>query len=114
MRRGGRGCATNVPPVRRAVLLALTTAALLVLATAALLGPAQAQAGTLTAGAGRADVTPPTGYYGMGYVRSDMVLNGQHTRLFARALVLERDGRKVALVAADLGSIAGGMVTEAA
>ncbi|HEV2815075.1 MAG TPA: neutral/alkaline non-lysosomal ceramidase N-terminal domain-containing protein, partial [Solirubrobacteraceae bacterium] len=73
-----------------------------------------AHAGTLTAGAGRADVTPPTGYFGMGYVRSDMVLRGQHTRLFARALVLERDGRKIALVAVDLGSVAGGMVTEAA
>ncbi len=88
----------------RAVLLALL---------AVLTAAAPASAGTLTAGAGRADVTPPTGYYGMGYVRSDMVLNGQHTRLFARALVLERDGRKVALVAADLGSIAGGMVKEA-
>jgi neutral ceramidase len=73
-----------------------------------------AHAGTLTAGAGRADATPPTGYYGMGYVRSDMVLRGQHTRLFFRALVLERDGAKLALVAADLGSIAGGMVAEAA
>ena len=92
--------------MRRALLIAL--------AATALLAPAQAHAGTLTAGAGRADVTPPTGYFGMGYVRSDMVLNGQHTRLFARALVLERDGRKVALVAADLGSIAGGMVVEAA
>ena len=87
---------------------------MLALAAAALLAPAQAHAGTLTAGAGRADVTPPTGYFGMGYVRSDMVLRGQHTRLFARALVLERDGRKVALVAVDLGSIAGGMVAEAA
>ncbi len=92
-------------PGVRALLLALL---------AVLVAAAPASAGTLTAGAGRADVTPPTGYFGMGYVRSDMVLNGQHTRLFARALVLERDGRKVALVAADLGSIAGGMVTEAA
>ncbi len=92
--------------------LALLT--LLAAVAGATTGAPTAQAGTLTAGAGRADVTPPTGYFGMGYVRSDMVLRGQHTRLFARALVLERDGRKLALVAADLGSIAGGMVTEAA
>ena len=78
-----------------------------------LLAATPAHAAGLTAGAGRADLTPPTGYYGMGYVRSDMVLRGQHTRLFARAIVLERDGRKVALVAADLGAIAGGMVAEA-
>ncbi|HEV2062574.1 MAG TPA: neutral/alkaline non-lysosomal ceramidase N-terminal domain-containing protein, partial [Solirubrobacteraceae bacterium] len=89
--------------------LALLIATLVVL----LVAPQAAPAGTLTAGAGRADATPPTGYFGMGYVRSDMVLRGQHTRLFFRALVLERDGRKIALVAADLGSIAGGMVTEA-
>ncbi|HEV3002319.1 MAG TPA: neutral/alkaline non-lysosomal ceramidase N-terminal domain-containing protein [Solirubrobacteraceae bacterium] len=92
----------------------MRAAAFALLLAAVLAAAAPASAGTLTAGAGRADVTPPTGYYGMGYVRSDMVLRGQHTRLFARALVLERDGRKLALVAADLGAIAGGMVTEAA
>ena len=35
---------------------------------------------------------------------------GQHTRLFSRALVLERDGRKVALVQIDLFMVPGGMV----
>src|SRR5687768_14249972 len=95
-----------VPVVRRLAPLIVTVIALLA-------APHAARAGTLTAGAGRADATPPTGYFGMGYVRGDMILRGQHTRLFFRALVLERDGRKIALVAADLGSIAGGMVTEA-
>jgi hypothetical protein len=93
--------------VRRLALLAVPLVALLA-------APHAASAGTLTAGAGRADATPPTGYFGMGYVRGDMILRGQHTRLFFRALVLERDGRKLALVSADLGSIAGGMVVEAA
>jgi neutral ceramidase len=106
--RHRRERAANVPAVRTPALLIAAVVAL-VAATAA-----PAHAGTLTAGAGRADVTPPTGYFGMGYVRSDMVLRGQHTRLFLRALVLERDDRKIALVAADLGSIAGGMITEAA
>src|SRR4051794_35308256 len=50
----------------------------------------------------------------MGWVRSDAVLHGQHTRLFARALVLERDGRKVALVSMDVNAISGGVVAEAA
>ncbi|HEX2086725.1 MAG TPA: neutral/alkaline non-lysosomal ceramidase N-terminal domain-containing protein, partial [Solirubrobacteraceae bacterium] len=92
--------------MRRTVLLAALLGVLAAL-------PAAAHAGTLRAGAGRADVTPPTGYWAMGWVRSDAVLAGQHTRLFARALVLERDGRKVALVAADLGAIPGGMVASA-
>jgi neutral ceramidase len=66
----------------------------------------------LQAGAGRSDVTPPTGFYTMGYVRSDSVANGQHTRLFARAIVLEQGGRKLALVATDLGFTPGGMTVE--
>lgn len=66
----------------------------------------------LRAGAGRSDVTPPTGFYTMGYVRSDSVANGQHTRLFARAIVLEQGGRKLALVATDLGFTPAGLTLE--
>jgi neutral ceramidase len=66
----------------------------------------------LQAGAGRSDVTPPTGFYTMGYVRSDAVARGQHTRLYARAIVLEQGGRKLALVATDLGFTPGGMTFE--
>jgi neutral ceramidase len=69
-------------------------------------------AAALEAGAGRSDVTPPTGFYTMGYVRSDSVANGQHTRLYARAIVLEQGGRKLALVATDLGFTPGGMTFE--
>lgn len=86
-------------------------------ALAAPLRPAAAAAApddTLRVGVGRADITPPTGFFMQGWVRSDAVLRGQHTRLFARAIVLERGGRKFALVAADLNSIAGGMLEEAA
>src|SRR3954471_3003253 len=79
-----------------------------------LLAAAPAQAGTLRAGVGRADITPRTGYYMMGWVRSDAVLRGQHTRLFARAMVLQRDGKKVALVSMDVNAISGGIVAEAA
>ena len=63
---------------------------------------------------GRADITPPTGYYMMGWVRSDTVITGQNTRLWARAIVLREGDRKVALVAEDLNGIPGGMLQQAA
>lgn len=68
----------------------------------------------LFAGAGRADITPPTGYYMMGWVRSDGQVTGQHTRLYARVIVLKRGGTKVALISEDLNGIAGGMLAAAA
>ena len=73
-----------------------------------------ASAATLDAGVGRSDVTPPTGFATMGYVRSDAVGRGQHTRLFARAIVLREGGRKLALVTTDLGFTPGGLVVEVA
>lgn len=79
----------------------------------ALAAPASA-ADRLYAGAGRADITPPTGYYAMGWVRTDAKLVGQHTRLFARVIVLRQGDRKIALVAGDLGAWPGGLVKEAA
>jgi hypothetical protein len=77
--------------------------------------PAPATAGTpaLEAGVGRADITPPTGYFMLGWARGDARISGQHTRLYARALVLREGARKVALVAEDLNSIPGGMVEQA-
>ncbi|HEX8066780.1 MAG TPA: neutral/alkaline non-lysosomal ceramidase N-terminal domain-containing protein [Thermoleophilaceae bacterium] len=93
---------------RRAASLAVAAA------LAAALAPPAGAADDLRAGAGRADVTPPTGYFMFGWVRSDGRLTGQHTRLYARVLVLERGGSKFALVAEDLGGIPGGMVVDAA
>ncbi|TML83716.1 MAG: hypothetical protein E6G07_00905, partial [Actinobacteria bacterium] len=75
---------------------------------------AHAAAPPLRAGAGRADITPPTGYYMMGWVRSDAKVTGQHTRLWARVIVLQRGRRKVALVSEDLNGIPGGMMADAA
>ena len=84
-------------------------------AVAALLcATGSADAAQLRAGAGRADITPPTGYYMMGWVRSDAQTTGQHTRLFARVIVLQRGKRKVALITEDLNGISGGMLAEAA
>src|SRR3954452_8846856 len=77
--------------------------------------PASASAaGRIDVGVGRADITPPTGYYMMGWVRSDAVITGQHTRLWARVVVLRQGDRKVALVTEDLNGIPGGMLAAAA
>jgi neutral ceramidase len=80
---------------------------------ATLLTTGPAHAAGFRAGVGKADIQPPTGYLMMGWARTDARTVGQHTRLFARALVLENDGRKVALVAADLNGIPGGMLEAA-
>ncbi len=98
---------------RMGVVRTVLAAFAVVAAALALAAPASA-ATQLKVGVGRADITPPTGYYMMGWVRSDAVSAGQHTRLWARVIVLERGGQKMALVAEDLGGIPGGMVAEAA
>src|SRR4051794_33585352 len=78
------------------------------------LGVVPANSYALQAGAGRSDVRPPTGFYTMGYVRSDAVARGQHTRLYARAIVLKQGARKLALVSTDLGFTPGGLTVEVA
>jgi neutral ceramidase len=88
----------------------LLIGALLLLASPSAASAAQ----PLQVGVGRADITPPTGYYMMGWVRSDGVIQGQNTRLWARAIVLREGNRKVALVTEDLNGIPGGMMEAAA
>ena len=92
----------GVPPLACAAVMLCTA------------GAAHAAAPLLRAGAGRADITPPTGYYMMGWVRSDAKTTGQHTRLWARVIVLQRGKRKVALISEDLNGISGGMLVAAA
>src|SRR3954454_24063030 len=75
---------------------------------------APAQAAALDAGVGRSDITPPTGFPTMGYVREDAVARGQHTRLYARSIVLRQGDTKLALVTTDLGFTPGGLVEEVA
>jgi neutral ceramidase len=84
------------------------------LAVVSAMAPATAAAEPLRAGAGRADITPPTGYPMLGWGRGDARAFGQHTRLFARAILLERGSHRLALVAADLNMISGGMADQAA
>src|SRR4051812_29199646 len=87
-------------------------AVLAIVAVAALAAASPAAAGSLKAGAGRADITPKTGYYLGGWTRADRTSHGQLTRLFARTIVLERDGQKVALVSIDLFMVPGGLVKQ--
>ena len=94
-------------------VLERTVAALCAALVISCVAAAGAQAGTLKAGAGRADITPPTGYYFLGWARSDSKSKGVHTRLFARAVVLERDGHKVALVSMDVALLGAGLVIHA-
>jgi neutral ceramidase len=87
----------------------------LFLAAALLAMPSAAQAApNVHVGVGRADITPPTGYYMMGWVRSDGKIVGQHTRLWARVVVLKQGSRKIALITEDLNGIPGGMLEQAA
>ena len=95
--------------LRLAALLlpALTMLALLTLAAPAVAAP------KLKVGVGRADITPPTGYDTFGYVRADGRVEGALSRLWAKVIVLEQGGEKLALVSEDLGGIPGGMFEDA-
>ena len=89
----------------------LSALAVLLACGCASAAPAAAQEpGSLRAGVGKADITPRTGFYLGGWTRQDRTAQGQHTRLFSRALVLERGGRKVALVQVDLFMVPAGLV----
>ena len=86
--------------------LALAILALLTVA-------AHAHAAGLRAGAGMADITPPTNYFYVGYAVNDRSV-GVSTRLYARAIVLQQGARKVALVSADLVGMPGNVLAAAA
>jgi neutral ceramidase len=64
--------------------------------------PASTEAAPLRAGAASFDITPPNGGTTLGYVRPDIPVEGVHTRLTGRALVLDDGDTEVALLATDL------------
>lgn len=76
-----------------------------------LLLPLIAPAAELLVGAAQVDITPAKGTPMAGYY-SQRAAEGTHDPLFARALVIEQDGTKVALVALDLIHTTFGMTTE--
>jgi neutral ceramidase len=69
-------------------------------------------AGELSAGAAAVDITPPRGCPMAGYY-SVRGAEGTHDPLHSKALVLEKDGVRVALVALDLISTTRGLVEDA-
>lgn len=104
MRAGGRGSGWPA---------AVALAALLVLAPVLSPAPAAAKEPKVEIGVGRADITPPTGYFSMGYVRGDGLIEGALSRLWARVIVIRQGDEKYALIAQDLGAIPGGMLEHA-
>src|SRR5262249_26548860 len=83
---------------------------LVCLASFALIAPARA--GELRVGAAAVVITPPLGTPMAGYY-SERAAEGVHDDLYAKALVLEKDGAKAALVSLDLISTARQTVTGA-
>ena len=83
---------------------ALLSAALLIAGglSVPLASAAPPPAAELRAGAASVDITPRLGGTTLGYVRPDMAVDGVHTRLTGRALVLQDRDTKVALLATDL------------
>src|SRR3954447_6814515 len=70
------------------------------------------RAGELRVGAAAVVITPPPGTPMAGYY-SARAAEGVHDDLHAKAIVLERDGQKAALVALDLISTTRDLVEEA-
>src|SRR3954454_9417938 len=95
--------------MRRLAVLTFTVLLAIAAPAAAAKGPG------LRAGAGQADITPPrTGYYLGGWTRADRLAQGQSTRLYANALVLQRGKQKLALVAAEIFAIPAGLQEDVA
>ncbi|HUE27711.1 MAG TPA: neutral/alkaline non-lysosomal ceramidase N-terminal domain-containing protein [Solirubrobacteraceae bacterium] len=68
----------------------------------------------LLVGVGRADITPVTNVFKGGWSCTCAEATGQQERLYARAIVIEEGGQKVALVTEDLFALSGGMIRDAA
>jgi len=71
------------------------------LVTGCLLVCQSSQAGSLLVGAARVDITPPVGIPMAGYYH-ERGASAIHDQLFARTIVLEKDGVKAAIVSLDL------------
>jgi neutral ceramidase len=90
-------------------LLAVAVVSLLAVAPSA-----QAAGKQLMIGVGRADITPVTGVFKGGWSCTCAEAVGQQERLYARAIVIEEGGQKVALVTEDLFALSAGMINDAA
>ncbi len=79
---------------------------------ALLLVPAALAAGELRVGRAAVRITPPPGMPMAGYYYNRGA-QGVHDDLYAKAIVLEQDGARAALVACDLANLPAGIVDEA-
>jgi neutral ceramidase len=68
----------------------------------------------LMVGVGRADITPVTGVFKGGWSCTCAEAIGQQERLYARVIVIDEGGQKVALVTEDLFALSAGMIRDAA
>ncbi len=96
----------------RAVCAAAAAATVTLLLTAA--PGARAANAQLLVGVGRADITPVTNVFKGGWSCTCAEAIGQQERLYARAIVIEEGGQKVALVTEDLFALSAGMIRDAA
>jgi neutral ceramidase len=74
---------------------------------------AQTASAQLRVGVGRADITPVTGVFKGGWSCTCAEAIGQQERLYARAVVIDEGGQKVALVTEDLFALSSGMIRDA-
>jgi neutral ceramidase len=65
-------------------------------------------------GVARADITPVTGVFKGGWSCTCAEAIGQQERLYARVIVIDEGGQKVALVTEDLFALSSGMIRDAA
>src|SRR5205807_8781325 len=95
--------------IRRSALVAAVIASLF-----AVVPRAHAAGKQLMVGVGRADITPVTGVFKGGWACTCAEAIGQQERLYARVIVIQEGGQKVALVTEDLFALSAGMVRDAA
>jgi neutral ceramidase len=104
----GYSCTRSV--IGRASALAAMAVAMLAFGSS----PARAGTSKLRVGVGRADITPITGGFKGGWSCTCAKVIGQQERLYARVIVVDEGGRKMALVTEDLFALSAGMVRDAA
>jgi neutral ceramidase len=73
----------------------------------------QSASSQLRIGVGRADITPVTGGFKGGWSCTCAEAIGQQERLYARAVVIDEGGQKVALITEDLFALSAGMIRDA-
>jgi hypothetical protein len=92
-------------------LIPSTTTSKFFLILIGLLGAITANADDLKIGAASVKITPPMGALMAGYFHERPVVK-IHDELYAKALVIEKDGAKIAIVSCDLIGISAGIVAE--